>query len=102
MPSPKACPSELTTEKGLKRSPSIAPEATSRQGAYYLNETPACVEGEIRWPARWPLLCACGATPEPPGVDMRRRSAGSESTDTSVGFEDFRLLRVELRLGQDS
>ena len=36
------------------------------------------------------------------GVDTRRRSAESESTDTSVGFEKFRLLRVELRFGQDS
>ena len=27
------------------------------QGAHYLNESPACVETEARWPTRWPPLC---------------------------------------------
>ena len=34
------------------------------------------------------------------GVDTRGRSAGSELTGVSVGFEEFRLLLFELRFGQ--
>ena len=74
--------------------PLLHPEATSRNTratAYFLT-SPVC----------HPSPEGGGATPEPQGVDTRRRSAESESTDTSVGFEKFRLLRVELRFGQDS